>query len=72
MAETDTVKSVGTGVGSYSAVFNTTGAQRGQDAVQQLLDVPTTPGEVHSYQFSGDPAGTTPSLSLRGAFQGGG
>lgn len=72
MAGSYTVTAIGTGVGTYSAVFNTTGARRGQDAVQQLLDVPTTPGEVHSYQFSYDPASTTPSLSLRGSFQGGG
>lgn len=67
-----TVTAIGTGVGTYSAVFNTTSARCGQDAVQQLLDVPTTPGEVHSYEFSYDPTSTTRSLSLRGAFQGGG
>ena len=67
-----TVTVVGTATGSYSAQITTVGNDEAQQASTLLVDVPTTPGEVHSYQFNYDPAAAAAAIVLRGAFQGGG
>jgi hypothetical protein len=67
-----TMTVVGTATGSYSAQVTATGDVETQQARTTLLDVPTTPGEVHTYQFSYDPAAANTPIELRGGFTGGG
>ena len=72
MAGTYTVTVVGTDVGTYTAAFRLNGNARDASASQVLTDVPTSPGEVHSYQFNYDPTSSAPVVSLQGGFKGGG
>ena len=52
VAGTYTVTVVGTAVGVYSAVFSMNGNAQDASAAQTLENVPTSPGEVHTCQFT--------------------